>query len=395
MRIDVTYQNKKLGSLDSSSITAFVHFCHSEGYVLDWDVKNQKLHLKSGISEQTISFIHEENEDDEEGDALRKDIKSLLAATGIRIKDVKTKTSLPQNNLSLRVSFITFEEDITTPFIEVGCHLSPKQKKLKTMLQHHLEAFELQHAFIKHKIDAKQPYLTLHCKIPAQYNKEDWQLVRQKIALSIAVGVSQFLCSSLGKQPSALSEMPLHSFFKENVVSNTSQNQSHMKKQAKNKNVTTQAKPNAEVYFNYTVHTPNSKGQFSVTGDLNIKNTGTVDLENPLICMKVQPTESINLGGQIIPPSMADTLSVQSAGGLQGWKFMDDDWFKQARERGEYWIGPVQTLRIPPNETAALSNFQLTIDQLDKQETAVIRSVVYVQDKNTSFTADNDIKLSF
>ncbi|SDJ02009.1 hypothetical protein [Alteribacillus bidgolensis] len=406
MKIDVSFHDKHIGKVESASLVPFIQYCEAQGYILSWELENRRLNLQSGLNNQEITIINKKEEDTYQTE-LRKEIKSFLMETGVKIKEKTDDESLLGNNIFFKLTSISFIDSIDSPFVKVGFSLNPKQKGLRTFIQHQFEAFHIEHEFNKDKSDtrARGPYLTLECEMPKHYNKEDWELFRNKISLSLALGLSQYLCNNLDKKATSISNVFLRAFFDENDHQETNEVQSNKpqhtfsQQQAStspaNQTLSAAKGSNAEVYFNYTVHAAKSKDQFMATGDLNITNTGNTDLLNPLICIKVQPIESINLGGQIIPPEMADTLGVQSSGGMRGWKFMGDDWFEKAQERGEYWIGPIEELLISPGETASLPHFQLTIETPEEKSMAIVRSVVYFQDKNISFTANNDIKFSF
>ncbi|WP_158737191.1 hypothetical protein [Alteribacillus sp. YIM 98480] len=404
MKIDVSYHNRHIGKVESDSLVPFIQYCEAQGYVLAWDLENRKLDLQSGLNTQEITIINKE--EDEYQTELRKEIKSFLMETGVNIKETNDDESLLGNHIFLKLTSISFVDSIDSPIVKVGFSLNPKQKGLRTFIQHQLKAFHIEHEFNKDRSDTRGPYLTLECEMPKYFDKEDWKLFRNKISLSLALGLSQYLCNSLDKKSTSISNVFLHAFFDENDHQETNEIQSKKSQQSfsqqqqaatspGNQTLSAAKESNAEVYFNYTVHAAKSKDQYMATGDLNIKNTGDTDLLNPLLCIKVQPIETINLGGQIIPPEMADTLGVQSSGGMRGWKFMEDDWFEKAQERGEYWIGPIEELLISPGETASLPHFQLTFETPEEKSMAIVRSVVYFQDKNISFTANNDIKFSF
>jgi hypothetical protein len=152
----------------------------------------------------------------------------------------------------------------------------------------------------------------------------------------------------------------------------------------------------AEVFFDYTLfHSDLEHRPFLLMGNLYVKNTGTEDLINPIVCLRVSPIESIKLGGQILPPNLVETMGVQSSSGIKGWRYLDDDWFSQAQERGEYWIAPIQPILISPKATEPFQNFQISIKKPENGSTVTVEGVVLFNEQEVHFPANNRIAISF
>ncbi|UAC49117.1 hypothetical protein K6959_04260 [Bacillus aquiflavi] len=151
----------------------------------------------------------------------------------------------------------------------------------------------------------------------------------------------------------------------------------------------------AEVIFDYTVMPNSNFDHFIIIGNLLIKNIGNTALKNPFICLRINPSDKVELGGQILPPEMTEILAVQGTGGAQGWQYVGEDWLTKAFETGEYWIRPINDVRIMPKETEALRQFQLSIDKLQEKGTITVEGFVYFQEQNLRFPASNRIVFSF
>jgi hypothetical protein len=154
----------------------------------------------------------------------------------------------------------------------------------------------------------------------------------------------------------------------------------------------------ADVYFDYQVVVPDSDTDpYLIFGSMVMKNTGRSDLIDPIICLQVNPTEGAQLKGQIVPPKMADTLAVQGFNGdsATGWRYLEDDWMKKVKERGEYWICPIQPLRIAPGEMESFSNFQLSVPKPEKGRTITIQGILFFKDGNFQVPTSNRITISF
>ncbi|WP_419878837.1 hypothetical protein [Brevibacillus centrosporus] len=152
----------------------------------------------------------------------------------------------------------------------------------------------------------------------------------------------------------------------------------------------------AEVYFDYTlIHSDSEDRPFLLIGTLQVKNTGTADLYNPIVCLRVTPADSIKMGGQILPPKFVETMAVQGASGLSGWRYLNDDWFVQAQERGEYWIAPIQPVLIEPKATEAFQNFQISFLKQPSGKGVTVEGVVLCNNQEVNFSANNRIAISF
>lgn len=152
----------------------------------------------------------------------------------------------------------------------------------------------------------------------------------------------------------------------------------------------------AEVYLDYTLmHSESENRPYLLIGTLLVKNTGTEHLYNPLVCLRVSPLNAIEMGGQVLPPNMVETLGVQSAAGIKGWKYVDDEWFEQARSRGEYWITPIRPMQIPPNMSESFQNFQISFLKQEARTTVMVEGMVLFNDQQLQCIANNRIAISF
>jgi len=155
---------------------------------------------------------------------------------------------------------------------------------------------------------------------------------------------------------------------------------------------------NAEIFFNYTLIPPrfsDNHSEFLINATLFIKNTGTVELINPIICIKVPQQQNIQLQGQILPPKMVQSLAILGTGGKKGWKYVYDDWREKIKLNGEYWITPIQELHIPPGESATLSDFKFVINEAKENSSCIIQAFVYFNESKYKYSSNNFISISF
>lgn len=152
----------------------------------------------------------------------------------------------------------------------------------------------------------------------------------------------------------------------------------------------------AEVFFDYTlIHSDSEEKPYLLIGTLQVKNTGTEELYNPIVCLRVTPADSIKMGGQILPPKLVETMAVQGMNGLKGWRYLEDDWFTQAMERGEYWIAPIAPVSIAPKATESFQNFQISFLKQDAGKAVIVEGVVVCNNQEVNFSANNRIAVSF
>lgn len=152
----------------------------------------------------------------------------------------------------------------------------------------------------------------------------------------------------------------------------------------------------AEVFFDYTlIHSDSEEKPYLLIGTLQVKNTGTEELYNPIVCLRVTPADSIKMGGQILPPKLVETMAVQGMNGLKGWRYLEDDWFTQAMERGEYWIAPIAPVSIAPKATESFQNFQISFLKQDAGKAVIVEGVVVCNNQEVQFSANNRIAVSF
>ena len=400
MELNVFYQNKQVGKVTGSSIIPFAQYCEEQGFQVKWNIEDKNVHVTPGLQSQRINIVIEAKDREEPFQtSFIKELKQYLDKTGIQLEE--NTGFLDQDiNLNMKLTTPSFSESLNAPKIIIFYRLTAKYEELIALLQYYLKSFDIDYECISKKNDIPQSSISLKSTLPKQYQSKQLQSFQDKLCFVFSLSISLFFSNKEKRTALSFTSATLSPFLQEDRKEKTITPSKRKKDllsfvKDSNSNVSNK-KTHAEIFFNYTVFPSRSKEQFIATGDLHIKNTGDLVLENPLICLKVHPAEQISIGGQILPPSMTKTLGIHGTeGGLRGWKFMDNDWFQKAQERGEYWIGAIDNPHISPGESIALPNFQITIVKPEKKITAVIDSIVYFQDKDIPFPSNNSIKVSF
>ncbi|MCP3029091.1 hypothetical protein [Halobacillus sp. A5] len=103
-------------------------------------------------------------------------------------------------------------------------------------------------------------------------------------------------------------------------------------------------------YFTYSLSISHDPGQESLCfGSYHLTNTGTVPLINPYICIKLSENSPFTLSGKYTYDS-----SKPSSKNPGGWQRMNEKTDKE-----EFWLKPINTEVINPEETISFSNFQV------------------------------------
>lgn len=386
MDIPVYINDKKVCDIPNSYLIKLKRFCDKNGYRIKWKEENPGVEIMPVLNQKKKVIVHYG------GSELEKEIvKGLMQL--LRDEAVFTANNTNQSgyiNLSIYVKNNHYSG---TPVVRILYNFN----NIKQYLKKHLDSFNLQHSFKRiEKAQANTLIVQLH--LPALEMKHELkEMFQKKLSLSLASGLLDLFLEKREKDHAFPLEM-LHLFHRNRSVHQSyfaSENKSSSIKREK----TIQDEPiHAEIYLDYTIYTSteeNENNTMIVTGDIFIKNIGTIDIKNPLICLKVDPVSNVTIGGQILPPEMAETMGVHSARGINGWKYVDENWFEKAKERGEYWITPISEYIIPAGERAKINDLQFLISRPKGQKMVGVKCYMYVAEQNKNIPSFNSIKIAF
>jgi hypothetical protein len=409
----VIYQNgEKKGRIPYSSLLFFQQLCHHAGFRTQWDSRDRKLHLVAGLQNRKV-YLAFDPEDKDLFNIMEK-TEGFLAGTGADLLHLKGNASQPyQGDVCLRVALERIRSN--TPRVHILHTPGPGGQ---TWAHAFRKEFRTGGFTVRVKTHPKQrsplPVVELRCQLLEGKNSEEE--VRERIALILASALFRGLTGDhpLAVLPYLSPEclqhflpVPPHKASGTEEVSKAGEVAAafvdadlaaSQKPDASEESPLPAPTRQAEVYFDYQLLIPESEeSPYLILGNMLIKNTGNMDLLNPVICLQATPADGVQVKGRIIPPKMVDALGVQSADGnsATGWQYMEDDWFQQAKERGEYWIRPIRHLRISPGETETFSNFQINISKPEKGGTVMVQGVVFFNDKDLRFPSNNRVMISF
>mgnify|MGYP001199616821 CR=1 FL=1 len=443
MEVEVYYGGQRGGAIPYADLPAFRLFCKQSGYQTKWDPKTKRLDLNPGLTGKICVLapagLPEGNADAQE---IVRHVYAFLHGTGVDAVLVGKKAEVPKKwDVAIRLS-VKELHSAAKPRLEIFHGDDERRKRLASILQTELKHTGIQ-CGIKAPKEARKihPFLVVQLVVPKETELSQKKGYGEKLAFYLASGILRYFQEIQHISPvSYLSPHILEPFFHTLLLDRTEGMRSSGKSErteAERHMETTiilpqQTKPeptateqatetetatspgqsvqdeelpapmaedkrvHAEVFFDYTLfHSDLENRPFLLIGNLYVKNTGNEALYNPIVCLRVTPIDSVNLGGQILPPRLVETMAVQSATGVKGWRYLEDDWFSQAKERGEYWIAPIQPIQIAPGATESFQNFQLSIRKPEEGNSVTVEGVVWFREQEIHFPANNRIALSF
>ncbi len=393
------YLGETIQTLPLDSLVLYRIASEKNGFYTSWDANTQTLHLSSNGSSKKISIITSHHSVDSE---LTNQFKEQF----IHFMDYLPMECLigkETHDTDLTVQVNTEYKAITYPrvFISYNMNQNAFDKAYKTYHKDLETQIDVTYQPIRNSFDKMK--IQVHLELPKFDEEPDIDLS------SLAMFLSTAITHNFVRETEGFHTLSIH--FLSNILKleeeTTSSTINDDKQQVEDHPHLDQTEPvtsanteeefvDLDVYFNYTLHPVREKEQYTAYGELIIRNRGNVDAHNPVICLKVTPVDRVDLGGQILPPDMADLLGVNSSDGLKGWKYIDKDWLTKAKDQGEYWISPIDFTEIPIDETITLPNLQFTIKPHEQeQERVVIKAAVYFHDVDQPFVSQNAISISF
>ncbi|MFA4135008.1 MULTISPECIES: hypothetical protein [unclassified Brevibacillus] len=453
MDVEVYYSGQRGGTMPYAALPAFRLFCKQNGFQLKWDSTNKRVDLDSGLKGKVcvlFTGISTGGGTAYEWEVLGN-VQKFLSDSGMEVVISQNNPSLAKNtDVAIRFSLKEMRVLEKPRLIFFQSEDEKRQDLVKCLRA------ELQHSGIPchYKVtkNQKQPSIVhIQLQLPLFTEVSKRKLYAEKIALHLASGVLEYFQNGLHIQPMAFLPPTILKLFYSTMLStsdkeiqqgadekpwaeeqSTIQESNGSSAEDSESNIEgnsesdsereelmilaeeelldqvvtihpveevpeqVETRTAAEVYFDYTlIHSESVEKPYLLIGTLQVKNTGNVELKNPIVCLRVSPVDSIKMGGQVLPPTLVETMAVQGTSGLKGWRYLEDDWFAQAMERGEYWIAPIQPVTIAPESTESFQNFQISFLKQEAGKGIVVEGVVLCNDQTVHFSANNRIAVSF
>lgn len=394
MTYSVFIDGELLGKALYQSAVSLALFCEQQGFEALINQNKETINIETGRKQHPIS-ISALSKNQQSQDAVLK-LSDILKAEGL--------------DLMKEPSIIIYLDSTVQQYSDQQLiieHNVLLDERLKNLLIIELNKAKIPFVLNEKKnlaADGKQ-----QLAFRSQFNEDD------RLILSISRALIRYCSVKPAANNSAIVPMPLikswlSSFLDQAPLPNTQERKAVTKvpeknmKPEKNKNISAVnsqdqrlKKANAEVFLNYTMLIPrpdDEEKEYMVNGSIIMKNTGDLDLKNPVICIKIPVEQGISLQGQILPPKLVAGLAMKGSDGEKGWKYVYDDWRDRVKTKGEYWITSIQELTIPPGGSEVFNGLKVLIRE-PKNSSVGIHAFVYFNEGKQQYASNNTISLSF
>jgi hypothetical protein len=408
--VAVYYAGQACGMIPFASLPSFRLFCQESGFSFQWEPKQKRIFLAPGLKGKVCVLAYGSR-----GVSAATDFHSherdVLALTERFLTDAGVSVVLSPNRLGfpeqqdLYVQFTVEKADVgVQPRMTIFQDESRRNQALVRCLETELKGASLPCASEwRDDVQPLHPFVEVRCQLPTNVAQTEWQEWVERIAFYLASGILRYLLAEQQISPlSCLSPAALRMlaatppiFAEKEGERREMSGAGEARDDEEAVRLPERGELAAEVFFDYTVLRSDIEGKpFLIFGNLYVKNTGTEALINPVVCLRVDPPGSVKLGGQILPANLVETLGVQNSAGVKGWRFLEEDWFEQAMERGEYWMAPIQPVRIAPKESHPFQNFQITVLTPESGNSVTIEGFVFFREQDVQFASNNRIAVS-
>ncbi|KSU64377.1 hypothetical protein AS034_00605 [[Bacillus] enclensis] len=400
MEITVEISGIRQGSISYESIPAFLLFVDNLGFETSWD-SSQTLQLKPRASSKKValshgsSVTHSHRKRDLES-LILKEMEGFLVHDGIEVTKKKKRNKIANTDLQMMVEVLEDKNAAKTQ-LDLSYTNHDSSHTWLDSLQRQVEASGFSFCARK-KFESSSPQLQVTIRFPKKMETSERTMKLKQASMILTMGVlaymnthhplSSFSLIPFNELSSFLSPPPTE-------IKDTSKTASH------ESNITSLPAEEmkiieAEAYFDYHVllHKEDSS-KVKIMGSFHLKNTGTEALQNPVICFRISPVNSVKISGQILPPNVVETKGVQGDYGSKGWRYLNDSWHKEIQEKGEVWICPVHSLQIQPGHFESFQNIQMTLLQPEEHDKVSIQGFVFFNDNDLQIEANNQVSLSF
>lgn len=150
-----------------------------------------------------------------------------------------------------------------------------------------------------------------------------------------------------------------------------------------------QEKPDSISYFNYSLIQDEQNNPY-IYGSYIIKNIGTVPLDFPIVCLKVNDPNSISIGGKIGEVNGGSDKLIS----FEEWTYVHEEWKTKWKQQGELWLRPKQTKTLLPDEKLTFSGFDITFKNSEPIKQVLVEGFFYSQKIITGIKSLNSISIS-
>jgi hypothetical protein len=419
MDVRIEFAGKEIVTVPYDSIPAFFLLLRENGFPFKWDLNNRKIELLQGLDGKNILLLKDPIN---KHPSIERFNQNLLDGVQIFLKScgasVFGKENVQNDRIHLRIILATQEDPtIDRAELDVLYDIKVTNQKWRFVLQEECREAGIRFSSNVHSAETES-YMKFLIKIPRSEQLKLQNTLTEKFQMIISMGILARLQANYPLF--LLSCLPIHkiSFLQQPTKNNNmsgSIEERQLEKAVSTISESTISKKgpitareylstlnrqvdiknfNAEVFFDYQVILDWARNEkILLFGNLFIKNTGGAPLRNPVICFRLTPKGKINFSGQLVPPNVVETIGVLNS--EKGWKYMYDDWFQQAEQKGEIWICPINPLEIAPGQSESFQNFRINFVKDEDLKNVKVEGFVFFQEQGLEYRANNSISLSF
>ncbi|MGM0843802.1 MAG: hypothetical protein ACQEUT_02410 [Bacillota bacterium] len=394
MKVNLLYNGMPVGVISFTSLPAVMIYLEENGYSTKWDSGSRTLEVEQFLFDKKV-FLQVSAEDEKLEAEMARGLTPFLKHMGINAAVIKEGHAAEDLRGDLLIRLVlakeTKGEDNT---VSISTTSGIDRRLLKAKI---IPLFQQQDHKCKHLHDAvKTSIPTVNFKMEfGEYDQDD-------LSLRLARAIYHLLSADLGKLTlfdllwdlqSGTAKKPVRE--REEVKREASRAAKAPVDEPAEERVEREQSAQCDLFFDYSVSAGRKTEKYTALASIHLRNTGEKVLKNPVLCLKVEPVDSVDIGGQILPPGMSELFAVQGEAGAQGWEYVGEDWLEKAYTTGEYWIKPIQELTIPASESVVLEGVQFSFQPPESAGRISIAGFVYFQEQSLQFKSLNTIAFSF
>lgn len=156
-----------------------------------------------------------------------------------------------------------------------------------------------------------------------------------------------------------------------------------------------QVSPEGLVWFSYAVMLPDQaeeETEVTVVGNMIIRNTGNIPLNNPMICIRIKPHQDVHLGGKI--GSDKHTALMIDGTNAEVWHYFHEDWKEQTLKTGEHWLKPNHVKTLDPGVNVPFA-YELRFSTTKKEKSVLVEGFFYSDELPNGIGTLNNMTINF
>ncbi|RFB18191.1 hypothetical protein DZB84_04550 [Bacillus sp. HNG] len=148
---------------------------------------------------------------------------------------------------------------------------------------------------------------------------------------------------------------------------------------------------NIQAYFAHSILFPKNEDEnVTIIGDFIIRNSGTCNLNDIIVCIKITPHDAGTLSGKIAINNSKNLLESDI-----NWIYLHENWKQKIKENGEYWIKFTNSDSLNPGESIIFPQFDIRCSMNKNSQSVVVDGYVYCKEIPMGTFSFNKIIINF